>query len=122
MAESVAGVVVAAAERGKGILAPPRRYRARGWCETEEIATAVKAALHAREEKRRLMSIGTPKDGAKWRVLKTKACILTSNRTLPKWSETLESGDQAGFYKHIKGTVGMEGANADEEQFFHGRR
>ena len=36
------------------------------------------------------------------------------NQFIIEVERTIESGDQRGFYKHLKGTVGMEGARVKE--------
>ena len=67
-----------------------------------------------------------PNRRVEWKVLKA-ACAhvqdvvgagvnFTSTRSSSSWSESSRA-DPRGFYKHLKGTVGMEGTRVKEEQY-----
>jgi len=126
MAEAFTNVVLAAAE----IEVPPtpRQHRARGWCATEAIATATREALCARAEARQLMrSRQESNRRVEWKALKAACAHVQDvigagvnshfNQFITELERIIESGDQRGFYKHLKGTVGMEGTRVKEEQY-----
>lgn len=92
----------------------------------EETAIAVKAAVHATAEARQLVRTrGDPSWGKQWRVPKT-ACAKVWERINARRDfshshqyvaefyavKQIESGNQNGFYKHLKRTVRMESVNA----------
>ena len=99
-----------------------------GWWATEVITTAIRQAFSAKAEARQLMRSRQESDRrVEWKALKA-ACahgrdaIGTDanshfNRFVTELELKIESRDQRGFYKHLKGTVGMEGTRVKEEQY-----
>ena len=123
MAESFADIILDAV--AKEVPPPPRRTHKLGWCENAQTAAAFKIAWDARDDARRSMRI--QKDKTAWKTLRTACANLRGvidaglhayfEEYLAETERLLAANDQRGFYKHLKGTVGLDGRKARSEQF-----
>ena len=105
---------------------PPRRTHKLGWCETVETSAGFAIAWNAREDARRLMRVN-PSDRTAWKTLRTACANLRAVieaglhayfEEYPAETERLlADNNERGFYKHLKGTVGLGGRKARSEQF-----
>lgn len=125
MAETFASVVLAATERE----VPPttRRHQAPGWCTTEVIEIAIREALRTRAEAQQLMrSRQEPNCSVVWQTLEVTFAhaqgVMTVGinahfkKFVTELERIIENGDQRGFYKYLKGTVGIDGTRVKERQ------
>ena len=90
-----------------------------------ETSAAIQLAWDAREDARRVMRI--KKDNTAWKTLRTACANLRKaidaalntyfEECLAETERLLADNDQRGFYKHLKGTVGLDGRKARSEQF-----
>lgn len=104
----------------------PHQPRKRGWCESAETSAAFKIAWSAREDARQHLR-AHPRDSTAWKTLRTACANLREvvavgvhayfEEYLSETERLLADSDQRGFYKHLKGTVGLEGKKARSEQF-----
>ena len=128
MAESLAKVVLDAV--AKEVPPPPRRTHKLGWRESAETSAAFKVAWDAREDARRFMCI--ERDKPAWKTLRTACANLRGvidaglhayfEGYLGETERLLADNDQRGFYKHLKGTVRLDGQKArSEKSVHHGR-
>ena len=123
MAESLAKDVLHAVS--KEVPSSPRRTHKLGWCESAEISAAFKVDWDARKNLRRFMRIKTDKTA--WRTQRTACTNLRRvidaglhayvEEYLAETERVLADNDQRGFYKHLKGTVRLDGRTAGSEQF-----
>ena len=124
MAESFTKVIRDAVEAE--VPPPPRRTLKLGWCETAETSAAFTISWNAREDARRFVRVN-PRDRTAWKTLRTAYANLRGvidaglhayfETNLAETRRLRADNDQRGFYKHLKGTMGLGGHKARSEQF-----
>ena len=124
MAESFINVILDAVEAE----VPPRLRRTFkiGWSERAETSVVFAIAWDTREGARRFMRVNH-RDQAAWKMLKTACTNLRGvidaglhayfETNLAETRRLRADNDQRGFYKHLKGTMGLGGHKARSEQF-----
>ena len=122
MAECFTKVIIDAVEAE----VPPltRRTHKLGWCETAKTSAAFTVAWNAAEDARRFMRVN-PRDKTAWKTLRTACANLRGvidaglhayfEGYLAETERLLADNDRRGFYKHLKGTVGLGGRKARSE-------
>ena len=115
MAESFTKVILDAVETKAPPL--PCRTHKLGWSETAEISAAFTIAWNAGEDARQCMPVN-PQDRTAGKTLRTACANLRTvidaglhayfEEYLAETERLLADNDQRGFYKHLKGTVGLE--------------
>ena len=123
MAESFTKVILYAEAE---VPPPQRRTHKLGCYETVETSAAFIIAWDAGEDARRLMRV-SPRDKTAWKTLRTACANLPGvidaglhayfEEYPPETEGFLADNDQRGFYKHLKGMVGLGGRKAISEQF-----
>ena len=123
MAESLAKVGLDAV--AKAVPPPPCRTHKLGWCESAETSAAFKVAWDAREDARPFMRIKRDKTARK--TLRMACANLRGvidaglhayfEEYLAETERLIADNDQRGFYKHLEGTVTLDGRQARSERF-----